>query len=31
MDERVQAMRAIWTHEQAEYHGDHVDFDPIWS
>jgi probable F420-dependent oxidoreductase len=31
MDERVQAMRAIWTQEQAEFHGRHVDFDPIWS
>jgi probable F420-dependent oxidoreductase len=31
MDERVQAMREIWTQDQAEYHGDHVDFDPIWS
>jgi len=31
MDERVQAMREIWTHDEAEYHGRHVDFDPIWS
>ena len=29
--ERVQAMRAIWSQEKAEYHGTHVDFDPIWS
>jgi probable F420-dependent oxidoreductase len=29
--ERVQAMRAIWSEEQAEYHGNQVDFDPIWS
>ena len=29
--ERVLAMRAIWTEETAEYHGEHVDFDPIWS
>lgn len=29
--ERVEAMRAIWTEEEAEYHGEHVDFDPIWS
>jgi probable F420-dependent oxidoreductase len=28
--ERVEAMRAIWTHEQAEYHGRYVDFDPLW-
>jgi len=29
--ERVHAMRAIWTAEQAEYHGQFVDFAPIWS
>lgn len=31
MDERVRAMRAIWTEERAEFHGKHVDFDPIYS
>jgi probable F420-dependent oxidoreductase len=30
MRERVEAMRAIWTSDVAEYHGRHVDFDPIW-
>ncbi|MBN1530166.1 MAG: LLM class F420-dependent oxidoreductase, partial [Thermoleophilaceae bacterium] len=30
MRERVEAMKAIWTEDEAEYHGDHVDFDPIW-
>jgi probable F420-dependent oxidoreductase len=30
MRERVEAMKAIWTHEQAEYHGDCVDFDPLY-
>ncbi len=30
MRERVEAMKAIWTQDEAEYHGDHVDFDPIW-
>ena len=30
MRERVEAMKAIWTSEEAEYHGDHVSFDPIW-
>ena len=30
MRERVEAMRAIWTSDEAEYHGKHVDFDPIW-
>lgn len=29
--ERVLAMRAIWTEEAAEYHGEYVDFDPVWS
>lgn len=27
--ERIEAMKAIWTHETAEYHGLYVDFDPI--
>ena len=31
MRERVEAMKAIWTEDEAEYHGDLVDFDPIWS
>ena len=30
MRERVEAMKAIWTQDEAEYHGKHVDFDPIW-
>ncbi len=30
MCERVEAMKAIWTHDEAEYHGRFVDFDPIW-
>ena len=29
--ERVEAMRRIWTDDEAEYHGRFVDFDPIWS
>jgi probable F420-dependent oxidoreductase len=29
--ERVEAMKAIWQQERAEYHGKLVDFDPIWS
>jgi probable F420-dependent oxidoreductase len=28
--ERVEAMKRIWTEEAAEYHGEFVDFDPIW-
>jgi probable F420-dependent oxidoreductase len=30
MRERVEAMKAIWTQDDAEYHGKRVDFDPIW-
>ena len=29
--ERILAMRQIWTEDNAEYHGDYVDFDPVWS
>jgi len=29
--ERILAMRQIWTEDNAEYHGDFVDFDPVWS
>ena len=29
--EKVLAMKAIWTEEAAEFHGDFVKFDPIWS
>jgi probable F420-dependent oxidoreductase len=28
--ERVEAMKQIWTNEEAEYHGEYVDFDKIW-
>lgn len=28
--ERVEAMVAIWTHDEAEYHGKRVDFDPLF-
>ena len=31
MRERVLAMKEIWTKDEAEYHGEFVDFDPIWS
>lgn len=30
MRERVEAMQKIWTEDEAEYHGKHVDFDPIF-
>ncbi len=31
MRERVEAMKAIWTEKEAEYHGEFVDFDPIFA
>jgi probable F420-dependent oxidoreductase len=31
MRERVEAMKAIWTQEEASYHGEYVDFERIWS
>ncbi|MDX6615831.1 MAG: hypothetical protein QOD60_922 [Solirubrobacterales bacterium] len=31
MRERIEAMKEIWTSDEAEYHGKYVDFDPIWS
>jgi probable F420-dependent oxidoreductase len=30
MRERAEAIRALWTEETAEYHGELVDFDPVW-
>ncbi|HZO80847.1 MAG TPA: LLM class F420-dependent oxidoreductase [Candidatus Binataceae bacterium] len=29
--ERVLAMRAIWTTDPAEFHGEHVNFPPMWA
>jgi probable F420-dependent oxidoreductase len=31
MRERMEAMKAIWTEDEASYHGRYVDFDRIWS
>jgi probable F420-dependent oxidoreductase len=31
MAERVEAMKAIWTQDEATYHGEFVDFERIWS
>ncbi|HEY2204879.1 MAG TPA: LLM class F420-dependent oxidoreductase [Pseudonocardia sp.] len=31
MNERLAALKEIWTSEEAEFHGEHVDFDPIYS
>ena len=30
MRESIEAMKAIWTEDEAEYHGRIVDFDPVW-
>jgi probable F420-dependent oxidoreductase len=30
MRERMLAMKEIWTSDEAEFHGEFVDFDPIW-
>lgn len=29
--EKILAMKTIWTEDNAEFHGEFVDFDPIWS
>ena len=29
--EKILAMKAIWTEDEPEFHGEFVDFDPIWS
>ena len=29
--ERIEAMKVIWRDDEAAYHGETVDFDPIWS
>ncbi|HET6499184.1 MAG TPA: LLM class F420-dependent oxidoreductase [Amycolatopsis sp.] len=29
LNEQIQALKAIWTQDAAEFHGSHVDFDPI--
>ena len=31
MEDRIAAMKAIWTQDEASHHGRFVDFDPIWS
>jgi probable F420-dependent oxidoreductase len=30
MRERVLAMKALWTQEEAQFHGEYVNFDPVW-
>jgi probable F420-dependent oxidoreductase len=29
--ETVAATRALWTEPEAEYHGEYIDFDPVWA
>ena len=31
MRERILAMKALWTQEEASFHGEFVNFDPVWS
>jgi probable F420-dependent oxidoreductase len=31
MKERIEAMKAIWTKDVAEYHGSYVNIDPLWA
>lgn len=30
LDEQILALKAIWTSDEAEFHGSHIDFDPIF-
>jgi probable F420-dependent oxidoreductase len=30
MRERVEAMKVLWSEDEAEYHGELVNFDPVW-
>jgi probable F420-dependent oxidoreductase len=31
MEEKIQAMQAIWTQEEAAFQGERINFDPMWS
>jgi probable F420-dependent oxidoreductase len=30
LEEQLQALKAIWSEEEAEFHGEYVNFDPMW-
>jgi probable F420-dependent oxidoreductase len=30
LEEQLQALKTIWTQDEAEFHGEHVDFGPMW-
>ncbi len=30
MEEQIRAMKTIWRDDEAEFHGRHVEFDPMW-
>jgi len=31
LEEQIAALKALWTEEEAEFHGEFVDFDKVWS
>ena len=31
MSDRAKAIKTLWNEQEPEYHGPHVDFDPVWS
>ena len=31
LEERIEAMKLLWTQEEASYHGEYVNFDRVWS
>ena len=31
LEEQIRAMKAIWTQDEAEFHGKFVDFEPLWA